>query len=86
MDYKSALRAYYPAPAHITYAGKAFLCKAIAEWTQDTISLWIALVKAKSRSQLQANVKREHILVHGVNKSIADLKVRTGICRDDCRR
>src|SRR6266487_4527545 len=33
-DYQSALRKYYPAPSHITYAGKAFLCKAIAEWTQ----------------------------------------------------
>ena len=33
-EYKSALRAYYPAKSTITYAGKAFLCKAIASWTQ----------------------------------------------------
>ena len=33
-DYKSALQRYYPAPSQITYAGKAFLCKAIAAWTQ----------------------------------------------------
>lgn len=33
-DYQSALRKYYPAFSHITYAGKAFLCKAIAEWAQ----------------------------------------------------
>jgi len=31
-DYQSALRSYYPAPASVTYAGKAFLCKAIAQW------------------------------------------------------
>ena len=30
-DYKSALRTYYPVSSHITYAGKAYLCKAIAE-------------------------------------------------------
>ena len=34
-EYKSALRAYYPAESTITYAGKAFLCKAIAQWTQS---------------------------------------------------
>ena len=33
-DYQSALRTYYPGESHITYAGKAFLCKAIAAWTQ----------------------------------------------------
>jgi diaminopimelate decarboxylase len=33
-DYKSALRNYYPAVSHITYAGKAFLCIASAESTQ----------------------------------------------------
>src|SRR5215212_8518932 len=29
--YRDALSAYYPSPSHITYAGKAFLCKAVAE-------------------------------------------------------
>ena len=33
-EYRSALRAYYPGESQITYAGKAFLCKAIAAWTQ----------------------------------------------------
>ncbi|HEX2996896.1 MAG TPA: hypothetical protein VHP14_18890, partial [Anaerolineales bacterium] len=32
--YTGALSAHYPAAAHLTYAGKAFLCKAIAEWTR----------------------------------------------------
>src|SRR5512133_1510092 len=33
-SYSEALSAYYPFSSHITYAGKAFLCKAIAAWTQ----------------------------------------------------
>ncbi|MGE5378658.1 MAG: diaminopimelate decarboxylase, partial [Bacteroidota bacterium] len=33
-EYQSAFQEYYPASARITYAGKAFLCKAVAEWTQ----------------------------------------------------
>ena len=33
-EYRSALKKYYPESSQITYAGKAFLCKAIAEWTQ----------------------------------------------------
>jgi diaminopimelate decarboxylase len=41
-EYQSALRRYYPAASHITYAGKAFLCKAI-------ISLSIAPAKVRSR-------------------------------------
>ncbi len=72
--YTDALSAYYPAPSQVTYAGKAFLCKAIAQWTQEhnlsvdcTGEGEIAIAKA-------GGVPREHILVHGVNKSIADLK------------
>ena len=34
-DYQSALRTYYPAESTITYAGKAFLCKAIAAWARS---------------------------------------------------
>jgi diaminopimelate decarboxylase len=72
--YTDALSAYYPAPSQVTYAGKAFLCKAIAQWTQEhnlsvdcTGEGEIAIAKA-------GGVPREHILVHGVNKSTADLK------------
>ncbi len=35
--YKGALKAHYPAASDITYAGKAFLCKAIAQWTRNII-------------------------------------------------
>ena len=72
--YKRCLASHYPSgPASVTYAGKAYLCTAIAQWTQFQ-NLWldctgegeIAIAKAGS-------VPRERILVHGVNKSDADL-------------
>lgn len=33
--YRDDLKAFYPAASSITYAGKAFLCKAIAQWTRQ---------------------------------------------------
>jgi diaminopimelate decarboxylase len=72
--YQAALKKYYPAPASITYAGKAFLCKAIAQWTQ-THNLWVDCTGEGEIAIAKAgNVPREKILVHGVNKSAADLK------------
>src|SRR5688500_10246685 len=72
--YKGALKEYYPAPSEITYAGKAFLCKAIAEWTQEH-NLWIDCTgEGEIAIAVAGNVPREHLLVHGVNKSYADLK------------
>jgi diaminopimelate decarboxylase len=80
--YKDALASSYPSTssgrrpgsASITYAGKAYLSTALAQWTQFH-NLWldctgqgeIAIAKA-------GGVPRENILVHGVNKSDADLK------------
>ena len=72
--YKSALASHYPIPASVTYAGKAYLCKAIAQWV-DLHGLWadctgegeIAIARA-------GGVPREHTLVHGVNKSTVDLE------------
>jgi diaminopimelate decarboxylase len=73
-DYQSALRKYYPASSHITYAGKAFLCKAIAEWTQ-THDLFVDCTgEAEIAMALAGGVPHENILVHGVNKSLADIK------------
>lgn len=72
--YRSALRAYYPASAHITYAGKAFLCRAIAAWTQ-THGLFVDCTgQGEIGIAVAANVARENILVHGVNKSLVDLQ------------
>nr|MDQ3006983.1 diaminopimelate decarboxylase [Chloroflexota bacterium] len=72
--YKGALRDYYPGPSEITYAGKAFLCKAIAQWTQEH-NLWLDCTgEGEIAIAVAGGVPRERMLVHGVNKSYADLE------------
>ena len=73
LEYQSALRKYYPAPARITYAGKAFLCKAIAGWTQAHNLYVDCTGEGEIAIALAANVPQENNLVHGVNKSFEDL-------------
>jgi diaminopimelate decarboxylase len=73
-DYKSALRTHFPAASHITYAGKAFLCKAIAEWTQEHELFVDCTGEGEIAIAAAGNVPRQNILVHGVNKSISDLQ------------
>ncbi len=73
-SYTDALSAHYPAPSHITYAGKAFLCKAIAQWTQEHDFFVDSTGQGEIGIAVAAGVPREHILVHGVNKSLDDLK------------
>ncbi|GAB4454503.1 MAG: diaminopimelate decarboxylase [Anaerolineales bacterium] len=72
--YAEALAAHYPAPSRVTYAGKAFLCKAIARWTQTHTFLVDCTGEGEIAIAKAGGVPREHILVHGVNKSEADLK------------
>jgi diaminopimelate decarboxylase len=73
-DYQSALRKHYSAPSGITYAGKAFLCKAIAEWTQ-THDLFVDCTgEGEIAMAVAGGVPLNNILVHGVNKSPADIK------------
>ena len=73
-SYTDALSAHYPAPSHITYAGKAFLCKAIAQWTQEHGLFVDCTGEGEIGIAVAGGVPREHILVHGVNKSVNDLK------------
>jgi len=73
-EYKSALRAYYPVESHITYAGKAFLCKAIVEWTQHHDLIVDCTGEGELAIARAGGAPHENILVHGVNKSSADLK------------
>ncbi|HET6821138.1 MAG TPA: hypothetical protein VFH34_00745, partial [Anaerolineales bacterium] len=73
-DYQSALRRYYPAPSRITYAGKAFLCKALAAWTQTHEMFVDCTGEGEIAIAVAGGVSRENILVHGVNKSVADLQ------------
>ena len=73
-EYQSALRAYYPGESRITYAGKAFLCKSIAAWTQQHNLMVDCTGEGEIGIAIAGGVPREKILVHGVNKSSADLK------------
>ncbi len=71
--YRRALRANYPGTAEITYAGKAFLCKAIAQWTQYH-RLWVDCTgQGETAIASAGGVPRQSVVVHGVNKSQADL-------------
>jgi diaminopimelate decarboxylase len=71
--YRAALSASYPGTSGITYAGKAFLCTAIAQWV-DHNDLWLDSTGVGELAIARnAAVRRAHILVHGVNKSPADL-------------
>ena len=72
--YQGALKTYYSAASNITYAGKAFLCKAIAQWTQYH-RLWLDCTgEGEIAVAVAGEVQRENILVHGVNKSASDLE------------
>ncbi len=72
-QYRQALEAY-PGPSELTYAGKAYLSLAMAQWTQQR-DLWVDCTGAGEISvAVAAGVGREHILVHGVNKSDGDLQ------------
>ncbi len=72
--YTDAFSAYYPAAARITYAGKAFLCKALAAWTQ-THDLFVDCTgEGEIAIAVAGGVPRKNILVHGVNKSTSDLQ------------
>lgn len=73
-SYADALSKHYPAPSSITYAGKAFLCKAIAAWTQEHSFHVDCTGEGEISIAVAAGVPREKILVHGVNKSNNDLK------------
>jgi diaminopimelate decarboxylase len=71
--YTYTLSAYCPAPSHITYAGKAFLCKAIAEWTRAHNLMVDCTGEGEIAIAVAGDVPRGNILVHGVNKSGDDL-------------
>jgi len=71
--YRQALGEYYPGQWGITYAGKAFLCVALAQWVQER-GLWVDCTGVGELAiALAGGAQREHILAHGVNKSPADL-------------
>ena len=72
-SYAAALRTYYPAEAGITYAGKAFLNRAVARWAHQR-GLWVDCTGVGEIAvAVAAGVPRKQLLVHGVNKSFEDL-------------
>lgn len=73
-SYKSALASFYPQVGSVTYAGKAYLCLAIAQWTQQHNLTLDCTGEGEINIAVSAKVRRENILVHGVNKSETDLK------------
>ncbi len=72
--YKSALASHYPMKGSVTYAGKAFLNLAIAQWTQSQNLFVDCTGEGEIAMAVAGSVPRDHILVHGVNKSQADLE------------
>lgn len=74
-EYKKALAACYPGRTSISYASKAYLCTAIAQWAISQ-GLWVECTGGGEMAfALAAGVPREHILIHGVNTSPDDLKL-----------
>jgi len=72
--YRSELADQFPGRAEITYAGKAFLCTALAAWSHES-GLWLDCTgEGEITIAAAAGVPPEHIVVHGVNKSLADLE------------
>jgi len=76
--YQAALKAHYPAAAFVTYAGKAFMCKAMAQWAGQQ-GLQIDCTGASEIAvAIGARLEPASIVAHGVNKSESDLDVATG--------
>lgn len=79
--YRDSFASFYPKPASppcggasVTYAGKAYLCTALAQWTQRH-DLWLDCTgEGEIAIAKTGGVPRERLLVHGVNKSDADLE------------
>jgi diaminopimelate decarboxylase len=72
-EYRGALAGQYPGAAGLTYAGKAFLCLAMAQWVKSQ-GLWLDCTGVgELHIAAAAGLPRDQTLVHGVNKSEADL-------------
>jgi diaminopimelate decarboxylase len=75
--YRRVLAAHYPGESGLTYAGKAFLCLALAQWVRQQ-GLWLDCTGAGEMGiAVAAGLGREQLLVHGVNKGPADIAAAT---------
>lgn len=66
--YRYALHHYYPGESGLTYAGKAFLCVAMAQWVKSHGLMLDCSGGGELYVALAAGVGRKQILIHGVNK------------------
>jgi diaminopimelate decarboxylase len=72
-EYRQALARHYPGAWGVTYAGKAFLSLAAAQWATRQ-GFWLDCTGAgELYIATAAGVAARSILVHGVNKSYEDL-------------
>jgi len=73
-EYRHLLIALWPGKWSVTYAGKAFLCQAIAQWAQAQGFLVDCTGAGEIGIAVRAGLSNEQIIVHGVNKNIEDLQ------------
>lgn len=71
--YRTALSRHYPAASGVTYAGKAFLCVAAAQWAARQGFIVDCTGAGELAIAAAAGIERKQILVHGVNKRADDL-------------
>jgi len=72
--YRRFLSESWPGRWSVTYAGKAFLCTAIAQWAQGQGFTVDCTGAGEIGVAVRAGLPKEHIIVHGVNKSKEDLQ------------
>lgn len=73
-QYRQALSESYPSESGLTYASKAYLCLAVAQWAAE-MDLWLDVTGIGEITVAQAaKVPKHKILLHGVNKSPGDLE------------
>ncbi len=73
-NYRQYLNAAWPGRWSVTYAGKAFLCSAIANWAKGQNFFVDCTGAGEIGIAVQAGLQRDNIVVHGVNKSLEDLQ------------
>lgn len=73
-QYRQALKLHYPSQSGITYAGKAYLCTAIAQWAKQEKLLLDCTGANELHVASHAGLHPSDLLIHGVNKSLEDLQ------------
>ena len=71
-NYRKALQEQYPASSGLTYAGKAYLCLAIAQWMNaEGLRLDCSSANELFIAQ-QAGLAQSRTVLHGINKPLLD--------------